>query len=269
MTAREYFVAFRIGFGLYLLWYFLSLLPYVSLMYSSAGLYQHRQSVPFPSILPWIDQTSSFEHFICFLGVTSIAIACGFQRRMAAALTLYGLASMHTWNALLAPPSDGYVGWLLLALILIPHGEGKGMHRKQLDWELPEPILKVGFVVFAVSYTLSGLDKCRGDLWISGRALEILFSGPLVRDNVVGELLQNLPSIALKCLTWLSLATELLAAPLSIFSRGRKLAWWSITVMHCGVLTSVMITTVSVAMLLFNLFLMPMLFVSRPKSLPS
>ncbi|MBN8548556.1 MAG: hypothetical protein J0M12_04495 [Deltaproteobacteria bacterium] len=260
MSARTQFVLFRVCFGIYLAYFFYSLAPFMSEIFGSQGLYPNRISIPYPNSLPWVDRTNSYSSLVIVMIGAALALCAGFHRRVAAGVLLYGLGCLRSWNALLCPPSDGYVGWLLLSLVFIPQGEGRGLHREDAQWELPRPILVSGLIVFAISYTLSGLDKCRGELWLSGNALEILYSSPLSRIGLLPDVLRSLPPEALKLLTWASLGTELFCAPLCIFRFGRKLAWSATTVLHLGVLSSVAITSVSLAMLLFNLFLIPIIF---------
>jgi hypothetical protein len=192
--------------------------------------------------------------------LSSAAIAVGYQRRVMAVIVLYGLACLRSWNGLLSPPSDGYLGWLLLATALIPQGEGSGLHRLRRDWRIPAPILTAALAVFAVSYTCSGLDKLRSEVWTSGQTLGIAFNGPLARVYFINDLFNHAPTIVLKILTWISLASEVLCAPLCLFARGRKIAWGAILIMHIGALATLVLTSVSLAMLLFNLFLIPIIF---------
>ena len=260
MTERSLFVFFRISLGLYLFWYFDTLRPYMEELFGVNGIYTKRAEIPFPSVLPALGDARGLMFVSFALMLSSAAIAVGYQRRVMAVIVLYGLACLRSWNGLLSPPSDGYLGWLLLATALIPQGEGSGLHRLRRDWRIPAPILTAALVVFAVSYTCSGLDKLRSEVWTSGQTLGIAFNGPLARVYFINDLLSHAPTIVLKMLTWISLASEVLCAPLCLFARGRKIAWGAILIMHIGALATLVLTSVSLAMLLFNLFLIPIIF---------
>lgn len=260
MKSRQSFIVFRVLFGLYLAWYFLTLMPFMTELFSNHGIFKNRVPLPVPNVLELLHDPRQLHAMSVVLIVASLAIASGFQRRIAALVVLWGLISLRCWNALLCPPSDGYIGWLLLALSFIPQGEGFGFQKQIANWSIPRPILIAALIIFGATYTLSGVDKLRSNIWVSGDALTVVFSGPLARDYFVTELLRALPGAALKLLTWLSLGAEIFCAPLCALKLGRKVAWWAIFLMHFGVLFSVVITSVSLAMLLFNLFLIPIIF---------
>ncbi|MBE7439228.1 MAG: hypothetical protein HS115_12290 [Spirochaetales bacterium] len=103
-----------------------------------------------------------------------------------------------------------------------------------------------------LSYTLSGLTKLESPLWQSGEALAIVLAGPIARDS--GKWLLDLGPL-LRILSYVSLALEILAGPLAFLRLGRKIAWISLTLFHTGILIFLNVGSVSLAMLVLQLYL--------------
>ncbi|WKZ56576.1 MAG: HTTM domain-containing protein [Bdellovibrionota bacterium] len=259
MTQRLPFILFRITFGSFLIWHWIQLSPFMEDLYSVDGLYAHRFEAPWPNVLNSLHGQLQLGVFNALAIALSFFVLCGILRRGSALLLSYLHGCVVSWNVMLSPPSDGYVGWLLIALVLIPSGEGLGLHRRTEHWRMPREIMMAGMVVLGVTYTLSGLDKLRSELWWSGDALRLLFEGPLVRAGIAGELVRSLPMPLLTALTWGSVAAETLFLPLIFWRPTRVVAWSAMTLMHFGVLMTVSITTVSIAMLCFHFFVWPTL----------
>ncbi|MBE7439237.1 MAG: hypothetical protein HS115_12335 [Spirochaetales bacterium] len=229
VSAGQVFVLFRIALGLYVSYYFLSLLPYVS------------ELIAQPLFL--------VRFALAFLGATGILFAFGFWRRSAALLLWLGWIWATTRILWLHIPSDGYIGWLLLACVFIPGGEswtGSG------NWTLPRPFFLAAWYLSGLSYTLSGLTKLESPLWQNGEALAIVLAGPIARDS--GKWLLDLGPL-LRILSYVSLALEILAGPLAFLRLGRKIAWISLTLFHTGILVFLNVGSVSLAMLVLQLYL--------------
>lgn len=262
MTERFFFISFRILLGGFLAWHWLTLREFMHPLFSAQGMYTQRFALPFPNALSLDFVQAHLLWFNAAMIAAALSFAVGLSRLIAGVVLWWGHATCTSWNAIVAPPSDGYVGWLLLAVVCVPLGEGGGMHRRRSDWVLPKELCVVGIVVLSLTYTLSGLDKLRSVLWTSGDALQHVFLSPIVRDNILTWWLQRQPELFVRILSWGSVAAEIACLPLLPFAYGRMVAWLSMMLLHVGILVTLSITNVTLAMIAFHLFVMPCVFPS-------
>lgn len=250
------FIAFRVLFGAYLVWFLLTLHPHLEALFLASGMYPNPPSLPFMRI--WDPQSGMriLQVFNISLIVASFGIATGFLRRVAALWVWFGLTSYATYNVFLSAPQTGYVGWLLLMLACIPSGEGGGFHRRAEYWSIPRWTVTLTWILVALTYTASGIDKLRSPEWQDGSALSLIYASPLARENLLVRFLESAPALVLGLTTFLSLCAEALNGLLLPFRLGRLVAWASMTALHLGCLATLSITSVSLGMLCMQLFLL-------------
>lgn len=254
---------FRAALGAYLAYHFAALLPYAAEVFSSrgavpsaalSGLYGY-----FPNVFAALDSPAFISMGLVTGLVLSLLFAAG-RRDRAAALGLWYLwACLLGRNPLILNPSIPYIGWLFLAHALIPSAPyGSWDAARRADprgtWRFPGAVYAAGWAVLAVSYSYSGWTKLMSPSWRDGSALAVVLGNPLMRDNPVVALLSAQPAILLKLLTWGALATELLFAPLALFSRLRPVLWSMLLAMHVSLLFMVDFADLSMGMVLFHLF---------------
>lgn len=147
------------------------------------------------------------------------------------------LVALHNLTWTLGIPSDGYLGWVLLAMLCFPSGQQASLRQ-------------AGWIVLAVTMLTSGVEKWTSPLWRDATALIHINASYLAHDW-----LPALPSLLLRAL---AVGTLLYEVGLGVFiwrPRGRKFFWWVGVSMHGVALLSYKLTTVSLSMLVFHLFL--------------
>lgn len=254
------FALFRILFGLYLLIHFLQLIPYAPELFSANGMIADPSLLPtskiFPNLLALIDSSLGTQIFIGSLALFSLLLTVGMGRLWVSPLLWYGWACLLNRNIFISNPGIPFVGWLLLALALIPKGEPLSypISNRNPNWQMPELLFNAAWILMAVSYTVSGIHKLGSPSWQDGTALLSVAANPLARDYFLPQMLHQLPLWVVKFGSWSALALEVLFLPLCLFSRGRMLVWLGTLLMHLGILSMVNFTDLTLGILMFHLF---------------
>lgn len=254
------FTLFRIIFGFYLLIHFIDLLPFAADIWSSKGMLADSTLNFtygfFPNVLVYFNSPFEIELFIVIMMLLSLLILTGFYRRMAAILLWIGWASLFHQNNLISNPSIAMVGWLLLALVLIPINEPLSYsHKSEKEWSMPYIIFWGAWVISAFAYTLSGLDKLLSPSWQDGTAIIHLLNNPLSREWMLVDFLRTLPEWILHLQTWFALVLEISFGFLAFFSRTRALAWFMVLAMHISILLVVDFADLTLGVLMLHLFI--------------
>jgi len=252
------FTIFRIILGVYLLVHFASLIPYAPEMFSNQGLipngFWNPTSKIFPNILNYFDAPTFTRGFLVFLSILSALLIIGWRRPWVSVLLWYGWACLFNRNIFTGNPGLAFLGWILLALVVIPTGEpwAKGS-EKNPGWTFPREIYYGAWILLSLGYTLSGIHKLGSPSWIDGTALSHVLSNPLARNNFLCEWLISMPEL-LKLLTWGTLALEILFAPLALFSKLRPWVWLAMVIMHFGIMCVIDFADLTVGVLMFHMF---------------
>ncbi len=255
----EWFAALRALLGLYLFARFAALLPYGAELFSREGVLPDPAANFTFGILPnplarW-DSPAAVEAFLAALIGLSLLLALGWRRRVVALLLAYGSACLFNRNNLIANPSLPCVGVLLLLMAVIPAGEPWSLERRDRRWVMPVWAFRTAWILMAVGYTYSGLDKLLcAPSWRDGSALGHVLQHPLARPGLARDLLLAAPPLLLSALTWLAVALEAAFLPLSLHPLGRRVAWAALAGMHLGVMLLISFTELSLGMLLLHLF---------------
>ena len=224
------------------------LLPYASELFSSQGTLQDISVLPsyefFPNPLFYFNSSQDAVIFIAVLIVLSIGLIFQVSYRFAALLLWFGWASLLSRNPFIANPSIPYIGYLLLIIAAAP----------PTRVEIAQLLRNSLWVLLAVGYTISGLDKLGSPSWVDGSALRELLANPLSRDTVLTHLMRGTPDIILTVLTWSALALEILFAPLVFFKRFSAYVWGAMIIMHLGILTVVSFADLTAGMIIVHLY---------------
>lgn len=252
------FAMFRVVFGLYLLIHFLYLIPVAGELWSSAGLISdvtlNLTYGSFPNILYLLDTALGVTIFVSVMAVLSLFVMIGFFRRSASLLLWYAWACLFHQNNLILNPGLPMVGWLLLALAIIPKGEGWGVEKINNSWAMP-PILYWGaWIILGIAYTISGLDKAMAPSWIDGSAITHLLNNPLARDYFLRDFLLSMPETFREIMTWSALVLEISFGLLVLFSKTRVYAWFMIIGMHLSILLIVDFPDLTLGVIMIHLF---------------
>ncbi len=253
------FSLFRIILGIYLTIHFISLIPYGTEVWSAEGM----MSDPtinlthglFPNLLLLIDSPLGVSLFLIVLSIASLLFTVGMKRNIMAIILWYGWVCLFDRNNLIANPGLPFIGWLLLACAVIPSGEPLSLKpRVEEDWQMPKILFVSAWVIMALSYTISGIDKLMAPSWHDGSAILHLLENPLARDSWLRELLLSLPDWTIKAQTWTALTLEIVFLPLALFKRTRFIAWAGMTLMHFGIICIVDFADLTVGMLMMHVF---------------
>jgi predicted DCC family thiol-disulfide oxidoreductase YuxK len=270
---RGQFRIFRVTFGLYLVYHFLSLLPWGAELFSSQGVLPQGAMSPlfhlFPNVFLLWDRPLFVQTCLLAAAIFSLFLTVGKFDRVMAVLVWYVWASLYGRNPLIGNPSLPFIGWMLLAYALIPPLS----RRKELpstsedagSWNMPADIFAAAWVLMAVAYSYSGYCKLISPSWLDGTALRHVLSNPLVRDTVVRTSLLTLPDVLLKAATWAALVMELAFAPLALFRRLRPFLWFAMVGLHLGLLVLVNFSDLTIGMLLLHFFTFDPAWIPSPK----
>lgn len=255
-SEHRYFLVVRGLLGLFLLKHFLLLYPYSSFLYTPGGAFP----VPplefnFPSILA-ISDSEIMVHVLMMVGmVGAVMLALGVFPRAFAILLWYLFTSLSQRAGIVTPPSDGYIGWLLIFCAVVPGGSGSILHfNRPREWAIPPIYIVVLWIVLCLSYSASGIDKWGSPSWRSGEALMLALSGPIGRTWAASFIASVQPTTVLHLMSWASLGLEAFYVFFCLFTITRYSAWWAMLMMHLGILCTLNLTDVSLAMILFQLF---------------
>ncbi|MCB0341868.1 MAG: DUF393 domain-containing protein [Pseudobdellovibrionaceae bacterium] len=266
------FSFFRIVFSSYLFVHFSALIPWGSEMFSNAGLLPDGKMNPtssiFPNMLYALDTPFFVQIFLVGLCLLSLLLLAGYKRRLVALLLWYGWACLFNRNIFTGNPGLPFIGWILLALTLIPPGEPLSRSEEDPQWEFPKEIYWGAWLLLALGYTASGLHKLGSPSWVDGTAIQNVLENPLARDTFLRGLLLDHDGIN-RFLTWSSLALEILFLPLALISKTRPFAWLGIVGMHLGIITTIDFADLTSGVLIVHLFTFDSRWIKQPKREPS
>lgn len=267
------FSLFRIMLGIYLVLHFSMLLPYAAELWSNQGILPSAKLNLtyglFPNVLYWLDApwfTVGFVALLCFL---SLLLILGYQRPIVSLLLWYGWVCLFNRNNLISNPGIPFVGWILLALAVIPKGEPLCFRgEKDPDWKFPPLLFWGAWALMAIGYSISGIDKWQAPSWRNGDAIPFLLDNPLARDWFLREWFLLLPDWTLHLMTWSVLAVEILFLPFSVSRKTRPFAWLAMIWVHLGILLLVDFADLTWGMLMIHLFTFDATWL-KPKQQPS
>ena len=270
---RGQFLIFRVVFGLYLVYHFLSLLPWGAELFSSKGVLPQGAMSPlfhlFPSVFLLSDSPLFVQACLVAAAIFSLFLTVGKYGRVMAVLVWYVWACLYGRNPLIGNPSLPFIGWMLLAYVLIPplsdRKELSSSSEDAVAWKMPADIFAAAWMLMAVAYSYSGYCKLISPSWMDGTALRHVLSNPLARDTVVRTSLLALPALSLKAATWTALFLELAFAPLALFRQLRPFLWLVMVGLHFGLLVLVNFSDLTIGMLLLHFFTFDPAWVPSPK----
>ena len=270
---RGQFLIFRVTFGLYLLYHFLSLLPWGPELFSSRGVLPQGAMSPlfhlFPNLFLFRDSPLFVQACLLAAAIFSLFLTLGKYDRAMAILVWYMWACLYGRNPLISNPSLPFIGWLLLAYALIPslpdRNESSSTSEDTGSWKMPADIYAAAWILMALAYSYSGYCKLISPSWMDGTALRHVLSNPLACDTVLRTFLLALPALWLKAATWAALILELAFAPLAL-SRGlRPFLWLAMVGLHLGLLGLVNFSDLTIGMLMLHFFTFDPAWIPSPK----
>lgn len=172
-------------------------------------------------------------------GVAAVALVLGYRTRLATAVSLLLLISLHARNPVVLNGGDSLLRRLVLWGLLLPLGERwslDAVRRRRSARDRIASLAAAGILLqVVVVYLINAALKLRGDAWLEGTAVRYVFE---LEQFVVllGEYVQDVTPL-LTALTWLWLAL-VLASPLLVLATGwlRALLVAAFATMHVGML---------------------------------
>lgn len=255
------FAAFRIAFGAYLAVWMGWLVPWAAELFGDGGLPglpgAPASRLPLPAPLTGSLPDLAAPWLVAAMAALGVLVAAGVARRSAALLFWLGLVWLYDRNPALHNPSLAYVGWLCLALVLVPRGEPGSLgpaDRRADRWHFPPGLFAGAWWILALAYTVSGLDKLGSDAWRDGDALRLALDLPWARPGLARDVVLSLPDGVLRLVTWAGLASELLFAPLAAFRLTRPWIWLAALGLHLGLLATMAFPQLSLGLVLAHAF---------------
>jgi predicted DCC family thiol-disulfide oxidoreductase YuxK len=254
---------FRTLLGLYLCIHFAHLLPWAAELFSNEGVLPDAELSPvfaaFPNLYAISDAPWFVHASLTLASLAGLAFACGWRDRVAAVFMWVVLASLYGRNPLIANPSFPYVGFMLIAHLLVapaPYGSNAARGRDDLavDWRLSPAVFLAAWVVLAISYSYSGYTKLLSPSWVAGNNIAYVLDNPLARDWFLRDFMLWLPTFLISALTWTVLYLELLFAPVALWAPARAWLWAGMLFVQCGFLFLLNFADLTIGMLLFHLF---------------
>jgi hypothetical protein len=162
-------------------------------------------------------------------------------------------------NPLITNPALPYLGWLLLAHALLPKTSYLSFsvrdHRDEDGrWRMPPELYAAAWLLMALGYTYSGLNKLGSPSWLDGSALTRILASPLARPGLLRDALLHMPPSFLRYASWGALALEIGFAPLSLVRRVRPWIWCGMCALHLSLFVLVAFPDLTVGMLIVHLF---------------
>lgn len=159
------------------------------------------------------------------------------------------LGSQHT-------PEVAFLNILYLFLIAVPEKKFQLFKSdKNTFWMYPLKQQKLLWVVTALAYSVSGLFKLMTPSWQSGAFMSHFLIHHLSRFDFSSLVTIPFIQAALVLLTYMALATELLALPMVFNRYTRLISFILITGMQIVILILADVSQISLAMLVFNIYL--------------
>jgi predicted DCC family thiol-disulfide oxidoreductase YuxK len=238
--------------GSWLCWHFAALVPWGPELFSNAGMIPRGSDSPLllpVNVFAWCDVPWFVVALLVVAALASLALAAGVGARITAVGLWYISACLIGRDPLIMNPGLPYVGWILLAIAIMPRAR-----FADHAWRMPGPVLLAAWTAMVVGYTYSGLAKLTSPSWVDGTALRHVLENPLARPSPVRDLLLTLPDALLAVPTWFALALEVMAAPLAIVARVRPWLWLALLGMHLGLMILLAFADLSMGMVMLHLF---------------
>lgn len=256
------FALFRIVLGLLLAGQLLAWWPWADELFGRGGLPGIDPGGPggvgdlFPSLLaPGGGSPGEVRALLAALLVAAGAFALGIARRVMAIGLWYGWTALGLASPLVQTVASAYIGWLLLASVLVPVGEPLRPfgRRRSGGGAVPRAVTVGAWIVLAAGYGLSGLDKLESPGWRSGGALGAAVGLPYAREWGAAAILA-LPLSLQRIATWSGLAIELAFPLLALLRWTRPVAWAAGVALQLGLLFLFAFPGLTIGMLMMHAF---------------
>lgn len=253
----------RLVLGLTLMWHMAFLAPRARLLFSNEGWLAGGGTKMIydlvPNVLTLVDNPVFVTAVLLYAAGLAGLFALGWFDRMAALLIWYVLVCMTWRNPIATEGSMLFLGWLLLAHVLLPPAPyGAVSGRARVDprggWYMPRVIFAAHWILLAVAYTASGIERLSNPAWGSGYAMQMALSGPMTRFEFLRDWTMSWPTGVFALLAAVITAAEVASAPLMLSARLRPIAWAWLLVFNQVTINVVMFGQVQFGVLMLHLY---------------
>ncbi len=258
----RHFAWFRLLLGLLVLGQLLAWWPWADELFTTDGLPAIDPGGPggvgdlFPSpFAPGGGDPANVRALLAASIAAALAFALGIARRAMALALWYCWTLLGLTSPLVQTVASAYVGWLLLASVLVPTGEPlRPLGRvRPGGGVVPRAVTICAWIVLAAAYGLSGLDKLESPGWRDGLALGAAVGLPYAREGAASALLA-LPQFVQQLATWAGLGVELAFPLLACLRWTRPIAWAAGVALQLGLLVLFAFPGLTLGMLLMHAF---------------
>lgn len=257
LTNSQFFSLVRMLFGLWLIQHFFFLIPYGRELYSSEGMKVAGGALYLKELLAPLRSPAGISTLLGLSLLSSIFFTLKIKRALNSLFLFFTWVFFFHQDLLTYNPGVPYIGWMLLALSLVPDNEERFFwENKSPDFSFP-PVLFWGlWLVVTLGYTASGLHKFFfSPLWREGRALTYVFDYPATRSETLAQLYFGLPLLIQKIVNWSVIIVEGFFFLALFIPKGRKTLWILNSLMHLGILITLKFASLSIVMLIIHAFM--------------
>lgn len=228
--------------GLYLTYHFLSLAPYAAEMFGATS-WLTEENLPnkvfgFPFVLK---SDAAISAYLVTLALSAGMLIWNRWTHLFSVYIWLGFIGLVSRNPFYYELTIDYLGWLCLSVAVLHW-------VKDSDYFFFQ---RAAWFVLGVGYLASGISKLESPHWTSGDAMSLFYASDILTRF---QWLQ-LNEAASKTIGWSVILIEILFLPAIFHSSMRKGAWAASVLMHLGIATTTQLTEISLAMLVFHLFL--------------
>ena len=260
----------RIALGGYLVWHYVTLLPWAAETYGASGVLADPSANPLPSPWSsWIGAPGVATLLIATLALVAVAYAVGLYTRAAGVALWVGALALWLKNQLTYNPTLPFLGFWFLAQCFLPPNPPLSIDRwlargRAIEkWQIPADLAKVLWIVTGVAYTYSGYTKLCSSSWRNGRAVSLLLESPLARSGGLVDAALALPTAISTVAAFAVLSLEVAYLPLALFPRARPYLWLATMAMHASIASTMNIAGISLGMIAFHAMLFDPEWITR------
>lgn len=257
LNHSQFFSLIRTFFGLWLLQHFLFLIPSGRELFSSEGMKVAGGALYLKTALSGLRSPAGITILLSLAAISSILFTLRIKRSLNSFFLFLCWVFLFHQDLLSYNPGVPYVGWMLLALSLVPEMEERFFWENKFpDFSFPKILFWGLWLIVVLGYSASGVHKLLfSPLWREGRAFVYILDYPASRSVFIGQLYNAIPLLFQKIICWIVLASESLFFLAFLNPTLRKWTWMTNTLMHLGILIVLKFGALSVVMLIIHAFM--------------
>lgn len=245
---------FRATVGLYMSWFFFQLIPYQKLIFGQEGAFHSAEHLLFPQLLTFYPNDLFYSGFLYLMIFAGLSLSIGVLTRFWSLILFIGFVSFVNYVPYFRWPSEGFIGLLLLSLLIISPSKLK-CDKKCIEVN-PWLILAMG-TILSLGYSFSGVIKYQSELWQNGVAMQLVLENPFAFTGLFSKVISFLiPEVLLKHFSLFVVGIQATALPMYFAHRiTRKYSWLFLFLMHVSIFFLVDLRVVTVPMIAMHVLI--------------